>query len=447
MTIDLLIKNGLLVTPKYSFSAGVAVDKGKIIAIGSENEMPQARRILDVEGNYIIPGAIDCHVHFRDPGQTEKEDFKSGSSSAAIGGITTVLDMPNTGSLARRAVDINEKRQIAEKKSYVDFGFLGAITDDISEIKKMAKAGVIGYKVYLGYKEWKGTPMAPTDDGYLYRTMKEAAETKLRVSFHAENIAIIEKLIEEMKSKGRNNLQAFLEARPPMVETEAVFKLCILAKETKCKINICHISSGDTIEILQQFGTYIDCTGETGPHYLFFTSDDYNKIGNIMKVTPPIRTKNDQEKLWQGIQRGIIKLIATDHAPHRKEEKEIVNIWDCASGFAGVETMIPVMLTLVNSKKITINKLVELVSINPAIAWGIYPKKGSFLPGTDADFTIVDLDREWIFKANQSKSKSKVSPYDGIKMKGKVLHTIIRGNIIVENGNLIDKQLGKMVEL
>ena len=447
MSVDLLIKNGLLVTPTCTYPAGIAVDYGKIVAVGNEKELPVARRSLDVGGYYIMPGAVDGHVHFRDPGQNEKEDFKTGSSAAAMGGITTVVDMPNTGKLVRGALDVQEKRKIVELKSCVDFGLFGAITDDLAEIERMAEAGVLGYKVFLGYKEWKGLPMAPTNDGLLYQAMKTAATTGLRVSFHAENVDLIDQLIAEMRKTGRDDLWAFLEARPPMVETEVVFKICLLARETRCKINICHISAGETVDILQYVGADIDVVGETGPHYLFFTAEDYDRLGNVVKVTPPIRTKLDQDKLWEGIQNGIIKTIATDHAPHCKEEKETSNIWDCASGFPGVETMIPVMLTLVNRGRITLNKLVELVSVNPAIAWGLYPQKGSFAPGSDADFTIVDLNKEWIFKANQGKSKSKVSPYDGMQMRGKVLYSVLRGNIIVDKGELIDDHFGQMIIL
>lgn len=445
MIADLVIKNAVLVNPKINTLSNIVIHNGKIIMTVCTNEIPRARQIIDLEGKYVLPGVIDSHVHFRDPGQFEKEDFYTGSASAAMGGVTTVLDMPNTGNLAFRGEDIIEKNRIAQKKSYVDYGFFGAITNHIDEIKKMADAGVIGFKVYLGYKNWKETPMAPTNDGFLYRAMKEATRTGLRVSFHAENADIIETLSEEMKNMGLNDLNAYLNSRPSLVETESVFKICQLAKYTNCKINICHISAGKTVEVLKKFKHQIDYTGETGPHYLFFTCDDYRRIGNVMKVSPPIRTKEDQEKLWKAINEDLISIIATDHAPHTKEEKIKANIWDCASGFPGVETMIPVMLTLVNQKKISINKVAEMVSLNPAMAWGLYPNKGSFYPGTDADLTVLDLDSEWTFQAKDSRSKSKISPYDGILMKGKILYTIIRGQLVVEEGVLAEKPIGRMV--
>lgn len=444
MKADLVVKNGLLVTPEATVKAGVAISDGKIVAVARDEDLPEGKEVIDAKGNYILPGVIDGHVHFRDPGLTYKEDFETGSMAAACGGVTCVIDMPNTKPICGDVESFTEKKQIAESKSWVDFGLIGVIIEEnIDKIIPMAEAGVVGFKIFMG--ETVGAIPAP-DDGAIVDALKYVAQVKRRVGVHAENNQIMQYLIKKLKAAGRTDPLAHVEARPNLAEAESISKIILFGRATGCKIHIYHMSSKEGVDLVKAGKeTGVDVTAETGPHYLLMEDKDMLKLGSMLKMNPPVRSKDNAERLWWGLVNGYVDCIATDHSPHTLEEKTNDNIWIAIPGFTGVETVVPLMLTQVNAGRLTLNQYVKAACENPAKVWDIYPQKGVVRVGSDGDLTIVDMKKESVLKAENLHSKSKVTPFDGWKVKGMPICTIVRGKVVMKDGKLVGTHSGKIV--
>jgi len=438
-----VVKDTRIVLPSSILEAGLAVEDGKVVAIAKDGKLPRAERMLDAKGNLTLPGIIDVHVHFRDPGLTYKEDFLTGSMAAAAGGVTTVFDMPNTLPMVKDAETLKVKVGVAEKKSYVDFGILGVVMEDnLTELGGLAEAGVLGFKLYMAE-----TMDMEVDDWLLFEAFRSVAKTGLRLGVHAENNWIIQRLTKKMKEDGRIDPMAFVESRPCLAEAEAVQKAIFFSRETGSKLHFHHLSSMKSVEIVgraKKEGLFVTC--ETCPHYLLFKDEDMRKLGSILKITPPIKSGKDQKGLWNGLLNGSIDIIASDHSPHTIEEKIKDNIWEASSGFVGVETSLPLMLTQVNRGRLTINEYVRFASENPAKAYGIYPQKGTVQIGSDADLTIVDMKKESVIKGEKLHSKSRVTPFEGWKVQGSPIYTIVRGNVIMEEGEILDNPKGILIK-
>lgn len=446
MNMDLVIKNGKIVTSQGTYEGDdIAIKDGKIFAIEKSGSFPESKETVDVKGKYILPGLIDVHVHFREPGLTYKEDFSTGSTAAAIGGITSVCDMPNCVPFTCTLDAYEEKLDIIKDKAYVDYGLIAAVVgDSIQEIPKLADAGINVYKIFMG-STVGGVP-AP-DDGGMLEAFRLIKETGRRIGVHAENNPIMDFFTAKLKKEGRTDALAHLEARPTVAAVEATQRAILFAKETGCKLHIYHMSSKDEVELIKQAKLQgIDVSAETAPHYLLLNSDYYQKLGSIIKMNPPIRSAEHGEGLWKGLQEGIIEVIGTDHSPHSEEEKLKENIWDAIPGFPGVETNVPLMLTQINEGKLTLNQYVKLASENPSKLFNMYPEKGTYKLGTDADFTIVDMDKEGIIDKKKLHSKPKITPFDGYRVKGMPVYTIVRGNIVMKDGEIVGKPIGKKID-
>lgn len=447
MPVDLLVVNGTLVTSTETYRGGVAIDDGKIVAVGQESGLPGGLKVLDAGGNYILPGLIDPHVHFRDPGLTYKEDYTTGSLAAVAGGVTTVLDMPNVDPPTFNAERVQERQHLIETKSHVDVMLVGAIVqDNLDQIVPMAEAGVVGFKVFLG-STVGGIP-AP-DDGTLLDAMSVVAETGRRIGFHAENDAIIQHRTRQLQAQGRTDPLAHLESRPAIAEAEAIQRIGLFAEETGVKTHVFHLSSRNGLELVAGFrGEGLDVTTETGPRYMFLDARELEDLGSVLKMNPPVRTRQHGEALYRGLLNGVIDFIASDHAPHTEAEKLKDNIWNAVAGFVGVETMMPVMLSeAVNKRGMPLNQFVRLCSENAARTWGVYPQKGSLQVGADADITIVDLDAFWMIDRRHLHSKSRVTPWDGCSGLGRPVTTIVRGRVLMRDGAFTGgKPGGKLIQ-
>jgi len=446
MSIDLVIKNGKIVTSQATYEGDdIAVKDGKIIAINKQGSFTGAKEVIDIQGKYILSGLIDVHVHFREPGLTYKEDFTTGSTAAAMGGITAVCDMPNCIPFTCTLEAYQQKLEVIKDKAYVDYGLIAAIvSNSIQEIPKLAEAGINVFKIFMGATVG-GVP-AP-NDGEMLEAFRLVAKTGRRIGVHAENNAIIDFFTAKLKEDGRTDALAHLEAHPSVAEAEAIKRAILFAKETGCKLHICHVSSKEGVELIREGKAKgIDVSAETGPHYLLLNSEYYKKLGSILKINPPVRSAENGEALWEGLKAGTVEVIATDHSPHTKEEKIKENIWEALSGFSGVETNVPLMLTQVNEGRISLNQYVKLASENPARLFNMYPQKGSFNIGTDADFTVIDMEKESVIDKNKIHSKSKITPFDGYKVKGLPVYTIVRGNVVMKDGKIMGKPQGRKID-
>jgi len=438
-TADLIIRNGKVVTPDTVTSASVAVKDGKILAIGDDTAMPGTKEALDASGLHVLPGAIDVHVHFRDPGYPHKEDWASGTAAAAFGGVTTVFDMPNTIPPTGTAEILAAKHAIAAEKAHVDFGLYGLLGEDtIENVPALVAGGVIGFKLYMG--NTFGKIPSPSTGGML-EAFEVVAKTGKRVSLHAETNSIMERRETRMREAGRTDALAHLAARPAVVAVEAVSRAAILAEWTGARIHILHISSADELRPLREAKARgVDITGETCPQYLMLSSDDYARLGGVIRVNPPVREARNQEPIWAALGDGTIDMIATDHAPHSVEEKTRNDIWTVDCGFPGVELQMPLMLTAMNAGRFSICDYVRWSAANPAKIWGLYPRKGTIQPGADADFALVDLGREWRVDDARLQSHAKITPWNGKRVQGLPIHTIVRGEFVMRDRTLVGKR-------
>jgi dihydroorotase len=435
MIADLVIHNGQVVSPDAVTPASVAIKGGRILAIGDAAAMPPATETFDATGLHVLPGAIDVHVHFRDPGYPNKEDWATGTAAAAFGGVTTVFEMPNTVPATGTAEILAAKHEIAGAAAHVDFGLYGLLGDDtIANVPALVAGGVIGFKLYMG--ETFGRLPSPST-GAMLEAFEVVAETGKRISLHAETASIMSRRETRMRDAGRTDALAHLAARPAIVAVEAVGRAAALAEWTGARIHILHISSAAELRPLAEAKARgVDITGETCPQYLFLSADDYARLGGIIRVNPPVREQDNQAPIWAALKSGVIDMIATDHAPHTSEEKTRNDIWTVDCGFPGVETQMSLMLSEVAAGRASVCDYVRWSAFNPAKSWGLFPRKGLIAPGADADLALVDLGRRSTIDDKALQSRSKISPWNGRPITGLPIHTLVRGRFVMRDRQL-----------
>jgi dihydroorotase len=440
-TADLILQGGKVVSPDSVIDAAVSIKDGKILAVGAPEAMPAAKETIDVSGMHLLPGAIDVHVHFRDPGYPHKEDFESGTRAAAFGGVTTVFDMPNTIPTVASPEVLAAKLKMAAEKAHVDFGLYAVLGEDtIDKVPALVETGAIGFKLYMGNTFGK---IASPSTGAMLEAFEVVAPTGKRISLHAETNSIMERRESRIRAAGRTDPLAHLDSRPAVVAIEAVSRAAILAEWTGARIHILHISSSDELRPLAEAKARgVDITGETCPHYVMLSSDDYARFAGVIRVNPPVREKRHQEPIWAALTGGTIDMIATDHAPHSREEKTRNDMFNVDCGFPGVEWQMPLMLTEVNAGRFTIMDYVKFSAANPAKVWGLYPRKGVIAPGAEADIAVVDLKRETTLDDATMQTTAKVTPWHGRKVKGLPVHTLVRGRFVMRDRALAEGTQG-----
>lgn len=455
---DLIIKNGLVLIGESLIHSNIAIKNEKISSIYSCSIEMESKEVIDAKGKVVIPGGIDPHVHIRAPGREDREDFYSGTLAAISGGNTTILEHP-IANPPQYSVEILEKRiDNAIGKSLVDIGFYGAAGAEFPDkIKELGDSGkVVAFKTFLHeapngrYEEFKGLTME--NDGEILDGFKEIAKTGKICAIHAENNDIIKRNI--INSRNNNKVSGIDHAysRPPITEYETVNKIILFARETGARIEFAHISTPEAMEIIKiakedTNNLYL----ETCPHYLFFTEEYLEKYGPFAKCNPPLRSKESVNKIWDYIIDGTVDFIGSDHAPYTYEEKSIgsENIFNSPSGIPCIEMRLPLMINAVNDNKLSLARMVELVSTNPAKIFDLYPQKGIIQVGSDADVVIIDMNEEYIIKRQNLYTKSRDSAiiFDNMKLKGKIKTTVVRGKVIMKDGIIdpINKGWGKLL--
>jgi len=412
-TVDILINNGL------------------IQSIGSISEADQE---IDIANKLVIPGLIDIHVHFREPGGEHKEDWLTGSRAAAAGGVTTVIDMPNTHPPAIDNKTIDEKRKLAEK-SLINYGFyLGATKDNLEAIKNARQ--VAGVKIFVGSST--GDLLVSEDKDI----KKLFSIPNVLWALHAEDEDMI--TANSKKNANNDNPTVHSKIRNRQAAIRAVERVIALAKKTRAKIRICHINTSEEIELIKnakQDG--VDITCEVSPHHLFLNEQEYRKHGNFVKVNPPLRTSNDNHALIQALGSGIIDVVATDHAPHTTDEKRQAYA-KAPAGIPEVQTSLPLLLNEVNKKNLDLKRVVEATSAKPAELLRIN-NKGKIKEGFDADLAVIDLNKRNILNKQMLLSKCGWSPYEGWELKGWPIMTFINGNLVYNNGKINEQYKGEEI--
>ncbi len=344
--------------------------------------------------------------------------------------------MPNTHPPTADLGALQIKQEAARRQAHVDYGIYGLLDENnLDQLERLAASGVAGFKCFMG--NTFGDLPAPSD-GAMLEAFEIIARLGLRIVVHAENPSIMARRQDQLEKAGRADVIAHLQARPAICEIEAVSRAIHFAEWTGARLHIAHKSSKDALDIVRQAKARgVDVTVETCPQYLLLDTTDMAKLGNVMRVNPPIREPGHAEPLWQALRDGVVDMLATDHAPHSIPEKTDPNVWQCCSGFPGVETAVPLMLTEVAAGRISLAHYVKLSSVAPAKAWGLYPRKGALQVGADADIAIVDLKREGRVRADALHSKSKVTPFDGRAVRGLPIATLVRGKLVARDGQLV----------
>jgi dihydroorotase len=435
---ELIVRNGTLVSGAGRRAADVGVREGRIAALEPPGTLAgRGTRELDASGLFVLPGLIDGHVHFRQPGLVHKEDWRSGSTAAVMGGVTTVLEMPNTLPPTTDVVQAEAKIAVAEAASLCDFGIIGLLGEGGREaLEALIGSGLIaGLKVFLG--PTTGALRAPSEDELL-AGLELARGAGLRVSFHAEDAALIERAEAQVRAAGRNDPLAHLAARPVEAEVTAIEHAARLLGESGAAGHILHLSSVDGLAAVEEWrGRGLDLTCELTAHHCLLSSEDYPRLGGLVKCNPPVREASHGRQLLRALAGGRIDCLASDHAPHAPAEKQASDIWQVAPGIAGVETTLPLLLTnAVHAGELTLEQLVRAFSERPAQAWRLWPRKGALEPGSDADLTLVDLRREGVIRGEALHGKHGLTPFEGWPTRGAPVATIVRGRIVMEQGRL-----------
>jgi len=454
MKVDYVIKNGIVVTPQGTIIGGVAVKGTKIIAVASDELLPDANRFIDADGGYVIPGLIDIHYHLGAGGPLERieSDFKTETPGAALNGVTTVSSM--LASLDSYVPLAQKVIEWGKGTSYVNYAHHCAIEtpSHLGELKQLCDMGMCRFKMfYTAYKGEEGRKIGQLgcDDGMVYRAFEFFADYGFpaMATIHCEEQDIMD-LLQPRYEKKRMDLPAWTEARPDFIEAMSLDSAAWIAKATGAPVHIAHMSTREAVEELarwQKAGVRI--YGETTPTYLTLTK--YDNIGLYGKINPPLREKEDQEALWAALRDGIITTMGTDTCPYtRKEKEQGGDLWSALPGFAtGVEIFCSVMMSEgVHKGRLSIEQMVRVTSEGAARLLNLYPRKGALVPGADADIVIVDPSREGTIWAKDLMTRSKDwSPFEGMKVRGMPVFTMVMGEIVSENRELVGKPNGRFV--
>jgi allantoinase len=417
--------------------AELVVDEGRIVSAppagsvtcGSEEQW------INLGGALVLPGVIDGHVHFNDPGFAHREDFSSGTTAAAAGGVTCVVDMPCTSLPPVTSVDaLRRKLRIVGAKAHVDYMLWGGVaaqtlaqTDWREQLAALVERGVPALKVYtlsgmesfgeLSYRQ-------------LEEVLKEAARLDVPVGVHAEDPTTVRELEARLKGSGHDGPLAYAASRPAQAEAAAVAAVAELAAATGARVHIVHLGSAQALEQLlaaRKRGVRISC--ETCPHFLEFTTDDLDRLGSKLKTAPVVKSAADRDRLWLALAGREIAFVTTDHAAGQwPEEKHTGSFWTDYGGIPGVELLLPYLHSAgVCSGRITLERLVELTATGPARFFGIHRRKGRLEPGFDADFVVFDDTEAWTVRADRFHNLNRYTPFEGMTLTGRVRATYVRG--------------------
>jgi len=433
---DLVLDNAKAYINKQIVDCSLAVNNGKIFKIGKEANMPKAQAKMDLKNLLVLPGLIDSHVHLRGEGKAYKEDFYSGTAAATAGGITTVLDMPNNDPVTMSAETLRNRMENAEHKILVNVGFYSEFPRNLKEIREIVEEGAVAFKLFMA-EQVGGLNI--DDDDALLEAITIVNDLKVTVAVHAEDKASLKRAEDELKRANRSNVEAFQKAHSEEVEVKAVKRLLHIAKQTNTLVHFCHVSTEKGLKAVvegKKSGMPITC--EATPHHLFLSANDLKQKGALALTVPPVREKNHLAALWKGIKNGWVDILGSDHAPHTLYEKKAKSIWDVKVGIAGLETILPLLLTEVKRGRLSIAEIVRLMAEKPTEIFKL-KGRGFLKEGNNADLTVVDLDRKYKIDASNFHSKAKFSPFDGWMVEGKPVKTLVYGHLIMEDGEIVAK--------
>jgi len=436
LIVDSVFTNAKAYVGGQIVDCSIAIEEDKIQKIGKETQMPKADQKTDLHNLLVLPGLIDEHVHLRDEGRAYKEDFYSGTAAAAAGGFTTVLDMPNNDPVTMSALALQNRMSIARSKLLVNVGFYSEFPKNFAEIRDIVVVGAVGFKLFMG-SQVGGLNI--DDDQDLQEAFVEVAKLKALVAVHAEDRALLAANEEKLKQEKKTSTADFLRAHTEEVELKAIQRLLKISEKTDLRVHFCHVSTMESLSAIaeaKKSGRKVTC--EVTPNHLFLSSEDLKQYGQLAIMAPPLRNRTHLEALWKGLEEGSVDALGSDHAPHTQNEKSAASIWDVKVGVPGLETTLPLIMTQVKKNRLTLPQAVQLLAEKPVEIYGLNDR-GRLEPGKKADLTMVDFKRKFKIDASRFKSKAKFSPYNGWDVQGKVVKTLVNGQLVFDEGEIVAK--------
>lgn len=431
---DLVLKYGTVWTPGGAVRTDVGVRGGRIAAFGSLAGKGETE--VDVSGLDVLPGVIDSQVHFREPGLEHKEDLDTGTRGAALGGVTAIFEMPNTKPSTTDAAALADKVKRGTGRAWTDFAFfMGASVDNAPQLAEWERVeGCAGVKIFMGSSTGS---LLVADDEHIREVLKHG---RRRVAVHCED----EMRLKERFSmvEGGAPVEKHHEWRDEETALRATKRLVALAEEVRRRAHVLHVTTAEEMAFLAQHKDL--CTVEATPQHLTLAAPDaYERLGTKAQMNPPIRPARHRDALWKAVADGVVDVIGSDHAPHTLEEKA-QPYPQSPSGMTGVQTLVPVMLTHVAEGRLSLERFIDLTSAGPARIYDV-SGKGRIAVGYDADFTVVDLKAQWTIRDEWIASKCGWTPFDGFQATGKPIATIVRGNVVMRDGELRNDPVGAPV--
>ena len=430
-TFDLVLKNGTVVNQDGTGVRDIGIISGRIAAIGSI-AASSAGTVVDCTGLHVLPGVIDSQVHFREPGLEHKEDLESGSRAAVLGGVTCVFEMPNTKPLTTSAETLADKVRRGTKRMHCDFAFwVGGTRDNANDVAELERLpGAAGIKVFMGSST--GDLLVEDDEG----VASILRNTRRRAAFHSEDEF---RLRERLDLRVEGDPSSHHIWRDDVAALQCTQRLVRIARQTRARIHVLHISTRQEIDFLEHNKDVASC--EATPHHLTLSSNDYATLGTLLQMNPPVRETHHRDGVWRGIRDGIVDVLGSDHAPHTLEEK--AKPYPASpSGMTGVQSLVPVMLNHVNEGRLTLERFVDLASHGPQRLFGL-ARKGRIAAGYDADFTIVDMKRRETITNSWIGSKPGWTPYDGKQVQGWPIMTFVRGQMVMIEAEIVTPSTGE----
>ncbi|MFZ2956005.1 MAG: dihydropyrimidinase [Candidatus Ozemobacteraceae bacterium] len=432
---DLVFKDALIKDGFTSWEGDLAIQGEKIAAVGCGLS---GKREVSVEGKWLIPGALDVHTHFSLPfaEAVSSDDFFTGTRAAAFGGVTTIIDFTAQNGEEGIRPGFQRRLALAEGKAVIDYGFHACMSRFTPEMERDLEwacgAGLTSLKVFTAYR--KAGMML--NDGEIYTVLRRCRDLEMLTTFHAESGDVIERLIVEQAAGGRCDMLAHSASRPVFTETEAVRRVADLAEAAHASAYIVHLSCGNsTVRIAEARRRGVSILAETCPQYLFLDDSQFSgNNGHLFGSCPPIRPAGQEQGLWRGLEEGHIQVVATDHCPFMRAGKDTWHgdFRNLPMGLPGIETLVPLILSESQRRTGSVDFAIRALSVNPAKIFGLYPRKGCLLPGSDADIVIYDPARTWTIAADKLHMNTDFSPYEGMPLTGKPIMTISRGDVLVE---------------
>jgi dihydroorotase len=432
--IDLIVRGAKIVTSTDIAEIDLYVHDGKVVGLGQLDL--SSREVVDVTGLFLLPGMVDAHVHFMDPGDSTREDFPTGSAAAAVAGVTTVIEHSH-GSRVTNGKSLQIKVEYLKDRSVIDFG-LGAhfSPNGLDEIGEVLQGGAAFVKVFTCTTHGVNA----VESGLLLQAMKRFAAEGAIYLVHAEDESLTKVAEMELRQAGREDGMVIPEWRNLLAERVAATTIAQLAGASGANVVIAHCSHPSIVDIVSHYRAWgVRIWAEGCPQYLYLREDEIKQLGAFRKFTPPARASSpeDLKAMWERLRSGAISYLASDHAPSTRSQKTEGSIWDVHFGLPGIDTTFPVMLDAVCRGALSLSRLVELYALMPARVYGMYPKKGALLVGSDADFILVDLKGTRIIEDKDIRSKAGWTPFAGREIKGRVVATYIRGRKVAGEGRCL----------